>query len=238
MNIALLTAAGIGNRMGGEIPKQFLLIDSVPAIIYTLNAFQCHIEIDAIAVVCLTGWEEKLKNYAKKYNISKLKWIFTGGNTNQDSIFNGISGLKKEGCKDSDIILVHDGVRPLIDERIISDNIRTCKQFGFAVTGLVCKEIVMEKGCDVLIPISLSRERLVLTQTPHTSHLGELIRSHQIAKENGITGTVAPCDMYAKIGAENPHWVQGSEKNSLKLTRIEDIDIFKALIAIEKQKSK
>ena len=90
MNIALLTAGGVGNRMGQDIPKQFMCIDNIPVIIYTLQAFQYCEEIDAIAVVCLKGWEAMLRPYASQHNISKLKWIFEGGETNQDSIKNGV----------------------------------------------------------------------------------------------------------------------------------------------------
>ena len=144
MNIALLTAGGTGNRMGQDIPKQFMCIDNQPVIIYTLQAFQYHPEIDAIAVVCLPGWNVILQAYANQYNITKLKWIFDGGNSNQESIYNGIRGLKDAGCSDDYIVLVQDGVRPLVDQRIISDNIRVCREYGYAVTGLLCKEAIID----------------------------------------------------------------------------------------------
>ena len=139
MNIALLTAGGTGNRMGQDIPKQFMTIDNKPVIIYTMEAFQNHEEIDAIAVICLKGWEVVLQSYANQYNITKLRWIFEGGNSNQESIYNGIVGLKGKGCSDEDIVLVQDGVRPLVSKEIISNNIKICKEYGYAVTGLMCK---------------------------------------------------------------------------------------------------
>ena len=123
MNIALLTAGGVGNRMGQDIPKQFMHIDNCPVIIYTMRAFQHCEDIDAIAVVCLKGWEVVLQSYANQYNIDKLKWIFEGADTNQNSIANGVFGLKDAGCSDDDIILVHDGVRPLVSNEIIHNNI-------------------------------------------------------------------------------------------------------------------
>ena len=232
-NIALLTAGGVGNRMGQDIPKQFMTIEEKPIIIYTMEAFQNHPEIDAIALVCLKGWEQVLQAYANQYRITKMKWIFPGGDSNQDSIFNGITGLIREGCSDDDIVIVHDGVRPLVSAEIISNNIEVCKKYGYAVTGLVCKEVIMEIKDGLVCPISIPRERLARTQTPHTYHLGDLIKSHTRAKEMGIGETVAPCDMIAKIGEHNQHLVQGSEKNGLKLTRPEDVDIFKSLIKIE-----
>ena len=119
MNIALLTAGGTGNRMGQDIPKQFMPIDNKPVIIYTMESFQRHPEIDGICVVCLKGWEVVLQSYANQYNISKLKWIFDGAENNQGSIYNGIVGLKEAGCSDEDIVLVQDGVRPLVSKKII-----------------------------------------------------------------------------------------------------------------------
>ncbi|MCR4966172.1 MAG: 2-C-methyl-D-erythritol 4-phosphate cytidylyltransferase [Bacteroidales bacterium] len=233
MNIALLTAGGIGNRMGQDIPKQFMCIDNRPVIVYTMQSFQFHSEIDAIAVVCLPGWSVILRAYANQYNITKLRWIFDGGDSNQESIYNGIIGLKKVGCSDNDIVLVHDGVRPLVDSRIISQNISVCKQFGYAVTGLTCKEAIMELVDDKVVEIEIPRERLVRTQTPHTYALGTLIQAHEKANEIGITNTVASCTLVALTGVKDQHIVEGSEKNGLKLTRPQDVDLFKALIHSE-----
>lgn len=216
--------------MGQDIPKQFMPIDNKPVIVYTMQVFQYHPEIDAIAVVCLSGWDVMLQAYANQYNISKLKWIFDGGDTNQESIYNGITGLKESGASDDDIIIVHDGVRPLIDQRIISDNISTCRQFGYAVTGLVCKEVVMELDGGKLRGIGIPRERLVLTQTPHTYRLGTLMKAHRTAGEKGIGNTVASCSLVDAIGLADQHLVEGSEKNGLKLTRPQDVEIFKAMI--------
>lgn len=230
MNIALLTAGGTGNRMGQDIPKQFMPIDNKPVIIYTMESFQVHPEIDAIAVVCLKGWEIVLQSYANQYNITKLKWIFEGGETNQDSIYNGITGLKSAGCSDDDIILVQDGVRPLVSKEIITNNIATCRMYGYAVTGLTCKEAIMEQRDETVHEISIPRERLVRTQTPHTYKLVNLIAAHKIAKTKGISGTVASCTLMSAIGIDSQHLVQGSEQNGLKLTRTEDIELFKALI--------
>jgi 2-C-methyl-D-erythritol 4-phosphate cytidylyltransferase len=147
-------------------------------------------------------------------------------------------GLRKSGCADDDIVIVHDGVRPLISDKIISDNLETCKEYGYAVTGLVCKEVIMEIKDGLVLPIETPRERLARTQTPHTYHLGDLIRAHHEAKEKHISDTVAPCDMIAKIGLHDQHLVQGSEKNGLKLTRPEDVDIFKSLVELESVKSR
>lgn len=143
-----------------------------------------------------------------------------------------------EGCDKSDIIIVHDGVRPLVDSRIISENIRTCMKYGFAVTGLICKEVIMEIKDEVLIPISQPREKLVRTQTPHTYYLGTLIEAHEEAICKSLLDTVAPCDMFAKLGRNSQYVVMGSEKNGLKLTKPEDVEIFKSILISEKHDNK
>ena len=236
MNIALITAGGIGNRMGQDIPKQFMCIDNKPIIIYTLQAFQNSKDIDAIAVVCLEGWEVILQSYANQYNITKLKWIFKGGKTNQESIYNGVKGLKDSNCDDDDIILVHDGVRPLVSDDIISNNILTCKKFGYAVTGLTCKEAIMKLSDNTVQEIDIPREKLVRTQTPHTYKLKTLLDAHIKAKENSIENTVASCTLFSALGIKDQHLVNGSEQNGLKLTNTQDIEIFKAMIHSEPEK--
>ena len=110
MNIALIIAGGAGNRMGQDIPKQFMHVDGAPIIIHTMKAFEQHPDIDAIAVVCLKGWETVLQAYANQFNITKLKWIFPGGSSGMESIHNGIYGLQEAGCDDEDLVLIHDAV--------------------------------------------------------------------------------------------------------------------------------
>lgn len=238
MNIALLTAGGSGTRMGQDIPKQFMNIDDCPVIIYTLQVFQNHTEIDAIAVVCLEGWEAVLKAYASQFGITKLKWIFPGGDSNFQSIRNGLLGLKNNGIQDDDIVIIHDGVRPLISNSIISNNIKTCKKYGYAVTGLLCKEVIMEYHADEnkLSYIETPRERLCRTQTPHTYLLGVILEAQEIAINKGLGGnkTAAMCQLVGQIGINDQHLVLGSEKNGLKLTNVEDIELFKALRHVSK----
>ena len=202
LNIALLTAAGSGNRMGQDIPKQFMTIDNKPVIIYTMQAFQSHPEIDAIAVVCLHGWEVVLQSYANQYNITKLRWIFPGGDTNQGSIYNGITGLRDAGCSDDDIVLVQDGVRPLVSKEIISNNISTCMKYGYAVTGLLCKEAIMELTEDCLTCIDIPRNDLL--EPKHHTHIGWVICWRRMQKQKkGITNTVASCTLVALTEWQN-----------------------------------
>lgn len=229
MNIALLIAGGSGNRMGQDIPKQFMYVDGCPIIIHTMNCFQKHPDIDSIAVVCLKGWETVLQAYANQFNINKLKWIFPGGNSGMQSIRNGIYGLKDKGCTAEDLVLIHDSVRPLLGQDIISNNIATCKAYGYAITGIQCREAILESEDGFSAMKSIPRDKLIRTQTPQTFKLGNILKVHEEAKIKGIKDSVASCTLIAEVGGREMHIVPGSEKN-IKITTVEDLEILKALI--------
>lgn len=225
--VALLTAAGVGSRMKQDIPKQFLHIDNKPLIIYTLEAFQTHPSIDEIIVVCLDGWHDILKSYARQFNISKLKYVVSGGSTGQESIKNGLDELKKY-CSDDSIVLVHDGNRGLVSHEIISDSLSTCAQKGSAVAVIPCTEAVFESDNGEESDRQIPREKLYRTQTPHVYTLGKMLWAHEEALKRNITNTAATCSLMQSLG-EKIHFSRGSEKN-IKITTVEDIDIFKALL--------
>jgi len=235
MNIGLIIAGGSGNRMGQDIPKQFMHVDGAPIIIMTMQAFERHPDIDAIAVVCLKGWDTVLQSYANQFSIKKLKWIFPGGNTGFESIHNGIYGLKEAGCDDEDLVLIHDSVRPLLSQEIISSNIAICKAYGYAVTGIKCREAILESHDGFTTKTSIPRDTLIRTQTPQTFRLGNIIKAHELAKEKGITDSVASCTLVAELNEDiEMHIVPGSEKN-IKITTVEDLEILKALMHTSKE---
>ncbi len=232
MNYALIIAGGSGNRMGQDIPKQFMHLDNCPIIIHTMMAFQKHPDIQGIAVVCLAGWETVLQSYANQFNVTKLKWIFPGGGNGQESIHNGIVGLKEAGCADTDLVLVHDAVRPLLSQDIISSNIAVCQKFGYAITGIQCREAILESEDGFSTTTSIPRDKLIRTQTPQTFTLGSLLQAHDKAQAMGITSSVASCTLMAEIGGVEMHIVPGSEKN-IKVTTVEDLEILKALMKLQ-----
>lgn len=230
-NIALLIAGGSGSRMHQDIPKQFLTVNEKPVIVYTLESFQSHPEIDAIAVVCIEGWEHVLWAYAKQFNITKLQYVAPGGKNGQDSIRNGIFKLEKHFESD-DIVLIHDAIRPMVSAEIISDNIRIAQKYGNAITVIPCAEAMMQTEDGVISVGSYPRDRLKRTQTPQAFHLGQICDLHRRALEAGITNSVASCTLMIEMG-EQVYFSAGSEKN-IKLTTVEDIDIFKALLAAKR----
>lgn len=234
MNIALLIAGGSGNRMGQDIPKQFMHVEGCPIIIRTMQAFQAHPDINYIAVVCLEGWETVLQSYANQFNITKLKWIFKGGRSGMESIHNGIYGLKEQGVKAEDLVLIHDAVRPLVSQDIISSNIAICKKYGYAITGIKCREAILESKDGFNSTKSIPRDTLVRTQTPQTFRLGNIIAVHEEAKRKGIEDSVASCTLIAELDDNIVmHIVPGSEKN-IKVTTVEDLEILKALMHVTK----
>ena len=210
-----------------DIPKQFIHVDNKPIIIYTLEAFQKHPSIDAIIVVGLKGWIDILWAYAKQFNISKLNWIVEGGSTGQESIKNGLVELGKH-CDETDVVLVHDGNRPMVSQDIITDALVKYQQYGCAISAIPCTEAVFESEDGVASMHTIPREKLYRTQTPHVYRLDKLLWAHEQAESKGIRNTAASCSLMNALG-EKVYFSLGSEKN-IKITTMEDIEIFKALL--------
>lgn len=165
MNVALIIAGGSGHRMGQDIPKQFINVHDKPVLIYTLESFQRHPQIDAIEVICIEGWHDVLWAYAKQFNISKLKWVISGGETGQESIRNGIYNLE-DICSADDVLIIHDGIRPLVDETVLSDVITKCQQYGNAVTSLPYNEQIFVVDDEISTTKYIPRETLRRVSTP------------------------------------------------------------------------
>lgn len=227
MNIAMIIAGGTGNRMHQDIPKQFLTVNEKPVIIYTLEVFQKHPAVDEIIVVCLEGWEQILWAYIRQFNITKVTAVVPGGACGQASIYNGLKELEKAHAP-KDIVLIHDAIRPLVSEEIISDCINKTVEFGSAIAVIPCAEAMLVSENQVDSQQIYNRDYLKRTQTPQGFRLGKLLDIHNRAMEAGIINSVASCTLMIELG-EQVHFSKGSEKN-IKLTTVEDIDIFKALL--------
>ncbi len=229
-NIAVIIAGGVGSRMNFEIPKQFININDKPVIIYTLAAFQRHPYVDAIEVVCLDGWHDTLKAYAKEYNITKLQWVISGGSSAQESIRNGVFHL--EGiCKPDDVIIIHDGIRPLVDEDVLSDVIVKCQQFGNAVTSMPYNEQIFvadEDGISTTQYIPRDTIRRVSTPQAYKFSLIDEKYHEAFSKEIGIYGSSYTNTMRADLGVRL-YFAAGSDRN-IKLTTRGDLEMFKAYL--------
>ncbi len=231
MNIGLIIAGGSGQRMQQNIPKQFLTVEERPVIVYTLEAFQNHPDIDAIAVVCIEGWENMLWAYANQFNITKLKHIVPGGKNGQDSIRNGVYELEKHYAAD-DVVLIHDAIRPMVSPEIISDCIVQTRKHGCAISVIPCAEAMVITDDQETSEKTYPRDELKRTQTPQGFSIGKICDLHRRALEAGITNSVASVTLMIEMG-EKVYFSAGSEKN-IKLTTVEDIDIFKALLHVKR----
>ena len=233
MNIALIIAGGSGHRMQNEVPKQFLNVYDKPVIVYTLQAFQKHPNIDEIGVVCIDGWHEVLRAYARQYQIDKLKWIVSGGENGQSSIRNGVFEAERRYAPE-DIILIHDAIRPMVSQEIISDCIIQCQKHGSAISVLPCNTAVLHYDEENASTCVVPRNELALTQTPQAFPLGKLAGIHREALERGITNSVATCTLMVEMG-EKVYFSIGEETN-IKLTTPGDLKIFKALLSMQEQR--
>lgn len=231
MNVAMLIAGGSGQRMNQDIPKQFINVHDKPVIVYTLEAFQKHPNIEKICVVCIEGWEEVLKAYAKQFGITKLEWIVKGGINGQQSIKNGIDELSKY-IDDDDLVLIHDAIRPMISQEIISESISKCNVYGSAVTTIPCAEAMILSDDGMASDDMIDRTKLLRTQTPQVFSLGKLKWAHEEAYKRGISNSIATVTLMIELG-EKVYFSAGSEKN-IKLTTTDDLEIFKALLLSKK----
>ena len=233
-NIAIIFAGGTGTRMGIEnIPKQFLEVDGKPIIIYTLEFFQNHMEIDEIYISCIATWMDYMKELVKDFGITKVKSIVEGGKTGQDSIYNALVEAKKYNDEDANV-LIHDGVRPYITYDLISDCINSVNLYGTAITCTSCFEtIIISKDGNEISEVPFRKETYA-AQAPQAFKLGEIIDAHkQMRKINpDYENIVDSCTLYRVLG-KDVKLVQGNRGN-IKVTTPEDYFQFKSLLECKK----
>lgn len=235
MNIAIIIAGGSGHRMGQDIPKQFINIYDKPVLIYTLEGFQNHPMIDEIVVVCIAGWENVVKAYTRQFNITKLVDIVPGGKSGQESIRNGVFSLESKAQED-DILIIHDGIRPLVEPSVLSDVISVCQRYGNAVTSMPYNEqiFVVDENQPETTTKYIPRETLRRVSTPQAYKFGLLDAKYHEAFEKGIGiyGSSYTNTMMVELGVRL-HLASGSDKN-IKLTTKDDLELFKAYLHLDK----
>lgn len=235
MNIAIIIAGGSGKRMGQDIPKQFINVYDKPVLLYTLESFERHPQIDAIEVVCIDGWHDVLRAYARQFNISKLKWIVSGGASGQESIRNGVYNLEGK-AKSDDIIVIHDGIRPLVDASVLTDVLIKAQKYGNAVTSMPYNEqiFIINPDDSSTTKQYIPRETLRRVSTPQAYRFDLLDEKYHEAfeKEIGIYGSSYTNTMMVELGV-TLHFAAGSDKN-IKLTTKDDLELFKAYLKADK----
>ena len=233
MVTALIFAGGAGRRMNTRSkPKQFLEMHGKPIIIYTLEHFEYHPQVDRIVVVCLEDWIEELKGLLKRYGITKVCDIMPGGETGHDSIYCGLEAMKVYTAQ-ADIVLIHDGVRPLINEELITKNIEAVKQYGNAITAEAVRESVVRSEDGKYISEVPLRDQMYVAKAPQSFRYGEILSLYERAQQDHRKSIDSAhlCSIYGM----RMHMLK-STKNNMKITDAADYYIYRALYeALENQ---
>lgn len=226
MITALILAGGSGQRMESEIPKQFIEIEGKPLLAYTMERFQNHPLVDRIIVASISGWEGYIMEFSQKYGVTKLFKVIPGGKTALESIRNGIDAIEGSSC---DIVIIHDGVRPLVDEKSITNVIEDCEQWGGAISAVPLIEHVVYIGDSPTDLHYIPRENAFRTITPQAYKLGNLLRAYKKADETGIGKNSAFIGTMMMDLGEPVCLSKGSAKN-IKITEPKDLVYFKTLL--------
>lgn len=238
MNIGIIFAGGIGSRMKNKaIPKQFLEIGGVPIIIHTLNIFENAKKIDFIVVACLETHIGYLEKLICQYSITKVKKVVSGGETGQLSIINALKAAKELSKNDNDIVLIHDGVRPIIDEELINNNIENTKKYGTSISCIPQKETtIISKSKDEIEDIT-NREDTFIARAPQTFFLKDILKAEENALSNNDINCIDSCSVMMKYGKYKTPHITLSNSDNLKVTTPDDYYIVKALLEERKNKS-
>lgn len=233
MNIAVIFAGGVGARMHTvSRPKQFLELAGKPIIIYTLEIFDVHPEIDAIVVACLDSWIPFLEKMLRKFEINKVVRIVPGGGTGQGSIYNGLCAVEeyaKERGEENPIVLIHDGVRPLITEDTITDCIQMTREKGDCITCVPATETFIVRQPDGMFEIP-TRDNSLIARAPQCFMLKEIIEAHRNSKREGLPDFIDSCSLMSYYG-HTIHTIIGPMEN-IKITTPTDFFLFRAMVEV------
>lgn len=230
MNIAVIFAGGTGQRMNSRTtPKQFLLLHGKPIIIYTLERFDQHPDIDGIVVVCLEQWIDDLKDYVARFGLRKVVSIVPGGASGQESIRNGVVEASRLYPDDA-VAIIHDGVRPLVDERTITECIRCTRRNGSAVTVVPAIETIVQSENGVISNI-IDRKQCQMARAPQCFFLGDLRRAHEEAIGGGCTDFIDSASLMSHYG-HKLYEVEGTTAN-IKITTPSDYYIMRAIMDVQ-----
>ena len=228
MNIAVIFAGGIGTRMNSKaLPKQFLKLYGKEIIIYTLEHFENHPEIDAIAVACVEGWIPFLEELLEKYRFNKVKKVVPGGTTGQDSIYRGLKAAEEIADGEKSIVLIHDGVRPLINEELITECIRTVKEKDSAITTAPVIETIICSEEERKVGGIIDRSKCLVARAPQCFWLSEILENHEKARREGKLDFIDSASIMSYYG-KDLFIVDGPVEN-IKITTPMDFYTFKAL---------
>ncbi len=229
MNIGVIFAGGVGSRMHSkERPKQFLEIYNKPIIIHTLEHFEKCSEIDAVVIACIESWIPYLESLIYKFRIEKVKKIVPGGSTGQLSIYNGLKAAEEVSGGERSIVLIHDGVRPLINSELLSRNISCVKLHGSSITSGIVKETIVVVDKDGRVEQVPSREKSRMAKAPQSFWLEDILAAHEKALADGETNAIDSCTLMKQYGHEL-YMIDGPYEN-IKITTPDDFYTMRALL--------
>lgn len=231
MNIALILAGGVDPRFEMDVPKQFVNVFNRPIIVYTLEIFQNHPEIDEIIVTCLNGWQEMVKVYAKQFNITKLTKIIQGGKDAQESTYQGLMAIQEKMDR-GDIVVVHDAIRPMVSNELISSSIQLCRKKGMGIAAIYTMDTIMRSENGLEGEESINRYEIMKVQTPQAFDYDYIWALHNEALQENCVGAWDNSTMITKMG-QKVYFSEGSELN-LKINTLEDVEIFRALYCMKR----
>ncbi len=224
MNIALVLASGSGTRMKESTPKQFILVNNKPLLIYTLEAFQNNQNIDMIVVVTLRDYIVKVKEWAKEFGLSKVNAVLVGGDTRQASSYNGLCALEALGVNYNDVVLIHDAARANVSQEIINENIIAGKTFDAVETVIPVTDTIIKSANANTLTDTCSRKELYQAQTPQTFKLGVIKKAHEMFKDSDASDDA---QLVSKLNI--PVYLVNGSKLNFKITTKEDLILFENL---------
>lgn len=230
MNYALIFAGGVGKRMNSKArPKQFLDIHGKPIIIHTVEHFENNANIDKICIVCVKEWIDYLRTLLEKYGIKKVEWVLPGGRNPAESQYIGLKEISvTKGYSDTDIVLIHDGVRPLITSELIDNCIDAVKQYGSAITVAPATETIIRATDEGIIKDTIVRSECQLARAPQSFYLNEILKAHEMAIAEGTDDFIDSTSLMLHYG-KTLHTVQCGTEN-IKVTTPSDFYICRALL--------
>lgn len=229
MNAALIFAGGTGKRMNSKaVPKQFLILYGKPLIIYTLEKFENHPDIDGIVIACLEEWIPKMKKYCEQFNITKVRAIVPGGASGQESIYHGLKSISSM-YGDDDVVLIHDGVRPLVDPNTITKAIECANTKGNAITVTPAIEtIFLDNEADGEVGRIIDRKQCLMARAPQCFHIKDIMDCHTKAIAEQKDDFIDSASMMKYYG-HTLFTVEGRAEN-IKITTPVDFYMFRAII--------
>ena len=237
MNYVIIIAGGVGSRLGAKVPKQFVEVLGKPIIAYTMEHFQDHPEIDGIELVCVDGFQKHLQGIADRYGITKVIKIVKGGSEYERSIMNGVAGLKGI-AKPYDVVMVHWSASPFINEEIITDNIRVCKEKGNAITASYSYLLYGSNDGDCA-KTAINRESFMTLSAPQSFLYKNIVDLYKQVEERKFFETVEEHHttvFMAELGI--PLYFSKGSHSNIKITTREDIDLFLGYQLVKKYKEK